>query len=150
MISLARRRSILVVLFLLAISTIGISSSSGHGGGLDSQGGHNCYVGSCAGTYHCHQSWGPGCGGGTSAGPSSTPVTPKCISNSATSLTKRNWAKVQKQLKASGYSPGAVDGRFGPKTLAALRAYESDNGLAKSSLSNIRVTTLEELNAYCG
>lgn len=25
-----------------------------HGGGLDSSGGHNCYVGSCAGTYHTH------------------------------------------------------------------------------------------------
>ena len=27
-----------------------------HGGGLDSSGGHNCYVGSCAGTYHSHRS----------------------------------------------------------------------------------------------
>lgn len=25
-----------------------------HGGGLDSSGGHNCYVGSCSGTYHFH------------------------------------------------------------------------------------------------
>ena len=29
--------------------------ASAHGGGLDWQGGHNCRVGSCAGTYHCHQ-----------------------------------------------------------------------------------------------
>ena len=26
-----------------------------HGGGLDQSGGHNCYVGSCAGTYHYHR-----------------------------------------------------------------------------------------------
>lgn len=26
-----------------------------HGGGLDGNGGHNCRVGSCAGTYHCHR-----------------------------------------------------------------------------------------------
>ena len=26
-----------------------------HGGGLDANGGHNCYVGSCAGTYHVHR-----------------------------------------------------------------------------------------------
>lgn len=33
-----------------------------HGGGLDQRGGHNCNVGSCAGTYHYHQ------GNGGSAG----------------------------------------------------------------------------------
>jgi len=27
----------------------------GHGGGLDQRGGHNCYVGSCAGSYHFHR-----------------------------------------------------------------------------------------------
>lgn len=32
-----------------------------HGGGLDSDGGHNCYVSYCAGTYHCHQARGPRC-----------------------------------------------------------------------------------------
>ena len=32
-----------------------ISSAHAHGGGLDSSGGHNCYVGSCKGTYHYHQ-----------------------------------------------------------------------------------------------
>ena len=32
-----------------------------HGGGLDWQGGHNCRVGSCAGTYHCHQARGGIC-----------------------------------------------------------------------------------------
>ena len=26
-----------------------------HGGGLDSHGGHNCYVGDCAGQYHYHR-----------------------------------------------------------------------------------------------
>ena len=31
------------------------SPAYSHGGGLDWQGGHNCRVGSCAGTYHCHQ-----------------------------------------------------------------------------------------------
>jgi len=34
-------------------------SAQAHGGGLDWQGGHNCRVGSCAGTYHCNQ---PGAG----------------------------------------------------------------------------------------
>jgi len=38
------------------ILTLGTASPVyAHGGGLDWQGGHNCRVGSCAGTYHCHQ-----------------------------------------------------------------------------------------------
>jgi hypothetical protein len=39
--------------FFLTLGTI--SPAYSHGGGLDWQGGHNCRVGSCAGTYHCHQ-----------------------------------------------------------------------------------------------
>jgi peptidoglycan hydrolase-like protein with peptidoglycan-binding domain len=31
---------------------------------------------------------------------------------------------MQRQLKALGYNPGAVDGNFGPQTEAALRAYQ--------------------------
>ncbi len=42
---------ILVSLFLI----ISPGVANAHGGGLDRQGGHNCRVGSCAGTYHCHQ-----------------------------------------------------------------------------------------------
>jgi peptidoglycan hydrolase-like protein with peptidoglycan-binding domain len=64
-------------------------------------------------------------------------------------LTKRNWAKIQKQLKNAGYSPGAVDGKPGPQTLAALRSYERDFGLDRSSIRNVRASTLESLDAYC-
>ena len=39
-----------------AILTLGtVAPVYSHGGGLDWQGGHNCRVGDCAGTYHCHQ-----------------------------------------------------------------------------------------------
>jgi hypothetical protein len=49
------------------------SPASAHGGGLDWQGGHNCRVGSCAGTYHCHQFRGGRCPPANSGGsPSST------------------------------------------------------------------------------
>jgi hypothetical protein len=142
-------KKLLAVTLFLFFSITGVSTVYGHGGGLDSQGGHNCYVGSCAGTYHCHQAWGPGCGGGTSVGSSSNPVTPKCVASEAFSLTKRNWAKIQKQLKNAGYSPGAVDGKPGPQTLAALRSYERDFGLDRSSIRNVRASTLESLDAYC-
>lgn len=36
---------------------------------------------------------------------------------------------VQEQLAVQGYYPGAIDGIAGPKTRAAVRAYEADHGL---------------------
>lgn len=39
-------------------------------------------------------------------------------------------AAVQQQLAAQGYYTGAVDGINGPRTRAAVRAYEADHGLA--------------------
>lgn len=51
-------------LTILSIMLLSFSISIpvyGHGGGLDSDGGHNCRVGDCAGTYHCHQPWGGAC-----------------------------------------------------------------------------------------
>jgi Putative peptidoglycan binding domain len=38
--------------------------------------------------------------------------------------------KLQQELKAAGCSPGPVDGIFGPKTLAAVKAYQAKNNLA--------------------
>jgi len=44
------------------ILALGLATpAQAHGGGLDWQGGHNCRVGSCAGTYHCHQPRGGAC-----------------------------------------------------------------------------------------
>lgn len=36
---------------------------------------------------------------------------------------------LQRMLITRGYEPGEIDGRFGPKTDAAVRAYQSDQGL---------------------
>lgn len=78
------RRKVLVISALLSIlSPLGSVGASAHGGGLDSDGGHNCYVPSCAGTYHCHRYRGGRCplaGFGTSA-----PVSPT-VSALATEL----------------------------------------------------------------
>lgn len=38
-------------------------------------------------------------------------------------------AQVQRDLIAAGYNPGPVDGRYGPMTGNAIRAYQFDNGL---------------------
>lgn len=54
-------RAVLVLLMTFGISVTAPTSASAHGGGLDGDGGHNCYVSYCAGTYHCHQPRGPRC-----------------------------------------------------------------------------------------
>jgi peptidoglycan hydrolase-like protein with peptidoglycan-binding domain len=44
---------------------------------------------------------------------------------------------VQEALKAKGNDPGPIDGRMGPKTRAALKAYQEANGLkATGQLDN--------------
>ncbi len=37
--------------------------------------------------------------------------------------------KAQQRLKSRGYQPGSADGMIGPQTIAALRRYQSNNGL---------------------
>ena len=36
---------------------------------------------------------------------------------------------LQRMLITRGFAPGEIDGRFGPKTTAAVQAYQSDSGL---------------------
>src|SRR5689334_13839244 len=37
-------------------------------------------------------------------------------------------ADMQKMLKAAGFDPGPLDGKFGPRTEAALKAYQNATG----------------------
>lgn len=72
-----RRNWIKGAVLSIVLGIIGIGGLPGrralaHGGGLDSTGGHNCYVAACAGEYHCHQpSW--GCGTGVESNSQSIP-----------------------------------------------------------------------------
>ena len=38
--------------------------------------------------------------------------------------------QVQRRLKELGHDPGPIDGRLGPQTQAALKAFQADYGLA--------------------
>jgi len=61
-----RTRTLQFILFVFVFVVLifqPVRIVSAHGGGLDGDGGHNCYVGSCAGTYHYHR------GGGGSRSP---------------------------------------------------------------------------------
>ncbi len=50
-------------------------------------------------------------------------------SDTAAKAKRVSVKQVQQALVASGYQPGAVDGRLGPKTRAALRHLQEDKGL---------------------
>lgn len=43
---------------------------------------------------------------------------------------KTNVRDIQAGLQRLGYNPGAADGRMGPKTAAAIRQYQQDNGMS--------------------
>lgn len=45
-------------------------------------------------------------------------------------LDRRTVADVQQRLLDLGYDPGPSDGRMGPKTRSAIRAYQKDSGLS--------------------
>jgi peptidoglycan hydrolase-like protein with peptidoglycan-binding domain len=54
--------------------------------------------------------------------------------------------QVQRQLTASGYRPGAVDGRLSAETVTAIRAFEEDQGLvpARGRVSADVLSRLQE------
>jgi peptidoglycan L-alanyl-D-glutamate endopeptidase CwlK len=52
-------------------------------------------------------------------------------------------AELQTELKTRGFSPGAIDGRFGPGTEAAIIAFQRSEGLLADGIAGAR--TLESL-----
>ncbi len=51
--------------------------------------------------------------------------------------------RVQESLVALGYDPGPIDGLVGPRTVSALRKFESDNGLpVRGQLSSELMTRI--------
>jgi hypothetical protein len=142
-------RKVFFTLIVSATLILGANTSFGHGGGLDSQGGHNCRVGSCAGTYHCHQAWGPGCGGGTKPSVQRKTILTKCVDEQAEELTSSNMAFIQTKLKTKGFDPGAIDGSYGAGTKKALNAFEKKYKLTQSMGSSINNASMEKLGVNC-
>lgn len=138
----------------VAILTLGSPVPSySHGGGLDWQGGHNCRVGSCAGTYHCHQARGGACAPSTDL-PKTKPrvsqkVSTQCIQETDENLNRNQLAMIQFKLNSLGYQAGTQDGKYGSLTIKALNKFETDYKLKKSSKSIIENETLEVLGTIC-
>lgn len=128
-----------------------------HGGGLDGNGGHNCRVGSCAGTYHCHRC---PCGCSSSSNSPSRPSPPpvsrpsvslaRCVRTSGvTYFSKNEIALMQAMLRFLGHNPGPVDGIYGSRTRGALNSFEAKFGLTRSSSSTIYYSSITRLLIAC-
>jgi peptidoglycan hydrolase-like protein with peptidoglycan-binding domain len=53
---------------------------------------------------------------------------------------------IQKALKNAGYYDGAIDGKIGPKTTAAIKAFQGDKGLKEDGIPGRQ--TKEKLAKY--
>lgn len=135
----------MILLFLLAALIVQSPQAvSAHGGGLDGDGGHNCYVGSCAGTYHYHR------GGGGSSSSSQITLPAFCVSlNNSSGFTRSEIALIQFKLLMNGFSPGPIDGYGGRQTQRAINAYESKYGLKLSPKSSMYYRTVIHLGVEC-
>lgn len=123
-----RVSSMLLVVLLLLTSVITYS----HSGRTDSNGGHKDNKNkSGLGSYHYH------CGGNPphlhkdgkcpySTTTSSTKSTSTSTSNTSQKETNK---AIQSRLNELGYNCGEVDGSIGPKTKAAIKAFQKDKGL---------------------
>ena len=66
---------------------------------------------------------------GPSAGQSARSYTGKPSRAEAPIADQATVSNLQLRLKTLGYDPGPADGQLGPKTRAAIRAYQRDSGL---------------------
>lgn len=151
-------RALLVLIVSSGFALLPAPPGAGaHGGGLDGNGGHNCRVGSCAGTYHCHRC---PCGCTRTTNPPSNTARPqvsrpkvtlaRCVRTAGvTTFTKNEIALLQAMLKFLGFNPGPVDGIYGSRTRAALNSFEGRFGLSKSSSSSIYYQSIARLLISC-
>ncbi len=64
-----------------------------------------------------------------------------------TNMSGTNISAIQRTLKTAGFDPGTIDGRMGPVTLSALRAFQKSKGLAVGELT---METMDALNGRVG
>ena len=84
----------------------------------------------------------------TARTPQPAPETAVSQQESPETLDRKTVARAQRALTGLGYQPGPVDGLMGPRTQAAIRAFQEAAGLpATGELSAALVTRIEAENA---
>jgi peptidoglycan hydrolase-like protein with peptidoglycan-binding domain len=81
-----------------------------------------------------------------------TPTTVGYTPEPATGALKKGYsgtrvAALQTKLKALGYDPGPADGKFGDKTVAAVKKFQTDKNLTVDGIAGNQ--TLTALDAAC-
>jgi len=71
----------------------------------------------------------------TSAKGELTQLATQVYANREASHDRQTIKHLQRQLRQTGYNPGPSDGILGPRTLAALRQFLTDHGLAVENMS---------------
>lgn len=113
------------------------SGAMAHGGGLDANG---CHHDRKRGGYHCHNG-----GGSPPPRPRPEPVRepPRPLGLLSVSDSSGQYDAqveiVQKMLARLGYDVGTPDGRLGPRTERAIRAFQASNGLPETGLVTMRL-----------
>lgn len=115
-----REHIVLLVLGLVAPTLVLPHAARAHGGGLDGLGCHHDHI---HGGYHCHR--GPLQGRSFASKAEAERARrdgasqPECPASSRELVVT-----AQNLLRALGYEPGAADGRLGPRTVSAIRAFQ--------------------------
>ena len=51
----------------------------------------------------------------------------------------RERKELQQRLSRAGFNTGGVDGKIGPKTLAAIRSYQASKGLIPDGYASLKL-----------
>lgn len=134
---LTMRKRIFII--TLAVMMIVSSVTFGHSGRTDSSGGHRDNQNSSGlGSYHYHHGYGPHLHTGGVCPYSSAPTSYSYGSGSESyysRYSKETIKSMQNKLNELGYSCGVADGIVGSKTIAAVKKFQSDNGLTVDGLA---------------
>jgi hypothetical protein len=131
------RKSIVRVVSVILLSLIITTPSMAHSGRTDSNGGHNCNVGACAGTYHYHN------GGSTPTSPSvQTPRTPVKTSGVLSENIETKYKSVKKKNASQyiGYKKILTKGQVGLNVVRTTVSYSDGVEVSRAAPVSTVVT----------
>jgi peptidoglycan hydrolase-like protein with peptidoglycan-binding domain len=71
-----------------------------------------------------------------------------CIAKDNSNAELRNTLEIQKFLTSNGFKPGPIDGQSGPQTVAAIKAFQTINGLLADGIVGNK--TKASMRSYTG